>query len=195
MGKRNIRKSLTMAVGIGLGGAASYVLLTRLNKTGPAIEVHKTLDIAARVERVFDFWTSYENFPDWMSHVRAVHDLDGVRSRWTVTGPLGLPVEWNAVLTEVIPNKMLAWKTLPTSNLQHTGKVQFSKNPDGSAHLDISLRYWPPLGSFGHAMAELAGIDPRSQMDDDLTRMKSLMETGAPDTEESGLIDENDSTL
>ncbi|MCA1595046.1 MAG: SRPBCC family protein, partial [Chloroflexi bacterium] len=141
------RKGLTAAVGLGLGAAATYVLLTRAKGTSVSVEVHKTLDIEARVERVFDFWTDYENFPDWMAHVRAVHDLDGVRSHWTVTGPAGLSVEWDAVLTEVTPNKLICWRTLPTSHVKHEGTVRFSKNADGRAHVEVSLTYWPPAGS------------------------------------------------
>lgn len=193
MKTQDTRKRLSIGVGLGLGAAASYVLLTRLKAPSTSIEIHKSLDIEARVDRVFDFWTDYENFPDWMAHVRAVHDIDGVRSHWTVTGPAGLSVEWDAVLTEVTPNKMLSWRTLPTSHVKHEGTVQFSKNPDGRAHVDVSLTYWPPAGTLGHMAAQMMGADPGSQMDEDLIRMKSLLETGTPSYDPDSLQDELDS--
>ncbi|MGH8808449.1 MAG: BON domain-containing protein, partial [Noviherbaspirillum sp.] len=49
-----------------------------------AIELHKTIHIAASPETVFDFWSKYENFPHFMSHVREARDLGGGRSHWIV---------------------------------------------------------------------------------------------------------------
>lgn len=40
------------------------------------------------------------------------------------------------------------------------------------------MSYNPPAGVLGHAVAELFGVDPKHEMDDDLLRMKSLIETG-----------------
>ena len=40
------------------------------------------------------------------------------------------------------------------------------------------MSYNPPAGALGHAVAELFGADPKHEMDDDLMRMKSFIETG-----------------
>jgi uncharacterized membrane protein len=40
------------------------------------------------------------------------------------------------------------------------------------------MSYNPPAGVLGHAIAELFGVDPKHEMDDDLMRMKSFIETG-----------------
>jgi uncharacterized membrane protein len=44
--------------------------------------------------------------------------------------------------------------------------------------MTIHLRYEPPLGDLGHAMAKLFGADPKHDLDDDLNRLKSLLERG-----------------
>ena len=44
----------------------------------------------------------------------------------------------------------------------------------------VRLRYFPPAGAFGHAVAALFGADPKSEMDADLLRMKAMIETGRP---------------
>jgi hypothetical protein len=38
--------------------------------------------------------------------------------------------------------------------------------------------YNAPAGALGHAVAKLFGADPKSELDDDLVRLKSLIEYG-----------------
>jgi uncharacterized membrane protein len=48
----------------------------------------------------------------------------------------------------------------------------------GGTRVQITLCYQPPGGALGHALAKLFGADPKSEMDADLVRMKTLIETG-----------------
>jgi uncharacterized membrane protein len=145
-----------------------------------AINLQKSINIKAPIERVYQLWTDYENFPRFMRNVREVKDLGEGRSHWVVAGPAGIPVEWDAVITKQIPNELLAWETTPDSVIKHTGTVHFKSNPDGSTHVDIKLSYNPVAGAIGHVVASLFGADPKSEMDDDLVRMKTFIETGIP---------------
>jgi uncharacterized membrane protein len=40
------------------------------------------------------------------------------------------------------------------------------------------MSYNPPAGWLGHGIAAAFGVDPKSSMDTDLVRMKTLIETG-----------------
>jgi uncharacterized membrane protein len=40
------------------------------------------------------------------------------------------------------------------------------------------MTYKPPAGLLGHYVSSLFGADPKSEMDQDLARLKSLIETG-----------------
>ena len=42
----------------------------------------------------------------------------------------------------------------------------------------VQLNYRPPAGAFGHAVAAMFGADPKTEMDADLMRMKTMIETG-----------------
>jgi uncharacterized membrane protein len=42
----------------------------------------------------------------------------------------------------------------------------------------VRMSYHPPGGAIGHAVASLFGADPKAAMDDDLARLKSLLEVG-----------------
>ncbi|HEX2230417.1 MAG TPA: SRPBCC family protein [Candidatus Binatia bacterium] len=145
-----------------------------------AVTVHKIINIAAPVEKVFAFWSNYQNFPRFMSNVRDVRSTGANRSHWVVAGPAGTPVEWDAVVTQYAPNEALGWETTPESAIQHTGIVRFQSNPQGGTRLDIRMSYNPVAGAVGHAVATLFGADPKTEMDQDLARMKTMIETGIP---------------
>jgi uncharacterized membrane protein len=115
-----------------------------------------------------------------MSNVRQIQETGNSQSHWVVAGPGGVPVEWNAVVTNYVPNQSLGWKTAPGSPIAHAGIVRFEPNPDGSTRVEVRMTYNPVAGALGHTVASLFGADPKSEMDADLMRMKSMIETGLP---------------
>jgi uncharacterized membrane protein len=145
-----------------------------------AVDFHKTINIKAPVSVVYDFWNNLENFPRFMSRVREVVNKGNGVSHWVVEGPGGVAVEWDAMITKFIPNRVLAWKSLPGTGIDSAGLIRFDSNPDGSTRVDIRFSYNPPMGAIGHAAAALFGADPESQMDTDMMRMKNLIEGANP---------------
>lgn len=139
------------------------------------VDIQKTIHIDAPVARVYGFWSSYENFPLFMSSVREIEDLGAGRSRWVVSGPGGMPIEWQALLTERIPNDLIAWRSLPGSMLDNAGVVRFHPEAGGT-RVDLRFCYHPPAGGAGQAVTELLGADPRAKMNEDLGRLKVLLE-------------------
>ncbi len=142
------------------------------------ITVRKTIAINAPVRQVFELWSRHENFPQFMSRVRKVEDVGNGRYHWTVAGPAGIPVEWEAVITKLEPDRLIAWQSAPGSLIEQQGMVRFRPDGDDRTVIDVRLSYYPPAGAVGHAIASLFGADPKSEMDDDLMRMKSFIETG-----------------
>lgn len=143
-----------------------------------AVDIKKTINIAAPVEKVFAFWENVENLPKFMRNVRQIQRKGDDLSHWVVAGPAGIPVEWDAVRTQRFPNKILAWKTLPGSIVDHAGIIHFDPNPDGSTRVDIHMSYNPPAGAIGHIAATLFGADPKKELDEDIVRMKTFIEKG-----------------
>jgi len=142
------------------------------------IKVQKTINIHAPVEQVFDFWADHRYFPRFMANVREARPTGDGRSHWIVSGPGGLPIEWTAEITRQVPNRLLAWKSLPGSTVNHSGVVHFEPVHEGSTRVHIEMCYHPIGGAIGHAMARLLGSDPKSEMDADLLRMKTFIEKG-----------------
>ena len=143
------------------------------------IYVEKSVIVDAPVEEVYAYWRNLENLPQWMSHVRSVRYMGGDRYHWTVDGPAGAPVEWESELLNVVENQEMTWRSIEGSQVDHTGRVRFDSMGDGT-RVHVQMRYYPPGGVIGHAVAKAFGVDPRTEMEDDLTRMKTAVETGHP---------------
>jgi uncharacterized membrane protein len=143
-----------------------------------AVEVQKTVVVGAPIEQVWELWSNFEQFPRFMSHLREVRRIDEKRSHWVATGPAGIPVEWDAVITEWVPNEVIAWRSVEGSTVQAAGRVRFRPTPVGNTEIDVHMSYNPPAGALGHAVASLFGTDPKRAMDEDMVRLKALLEEG-----------------
>jgi uncharacterized membrane protein len=174
-----VRTTLGFA-GLGLlARALTNLELTRLVGIGArrhAVTLRKTITVAAPVDDVFDLWSHYENFPWFMSHVRDVSRGDGGRSRWTVSGPSGFPLEWETIEIARERNRRIAWKTVGGAPVAHAGMVHFEPTAEGGTRIHVTMAYTPPGGALGHGLAALLGEDPKRVMDEDLVRFKSLLE-------------------
>jgi uncharacterized membrane protein len=147
-------------------------------RPGRGIAVQKTIHVAAPVEGVFDFFMDLENFPLFMSRVLDVDEVEDGAYRWRVAGPLGIPVSWKATIGRVEQNALIEWESVPGSMIETWGRVRFIDEGARGTRIDVSLRYNPPLGAIGHAIAKLFGADPKSELDADLLRMKTMIEQG-----------------
>lgn len=146
-----------------------------LRERRQAVDAHRSVDVAAGPDAAYTFWRDYENFPLFLSHVKEVTDLGGGRSHWTVDGPAGVPVTWTARVTEDIPNRLLAWASEPGSSVENSGTVRFTPRGAGT-RVDVRICYAPPAGAAGKAVAKLLGADPGSRLDQDLARVKVLLD-------------------
>jgi uncharacterized membrane protein len=58
--------------------------------------------------------------------------------------------------------------------------MRFERRPDGGTRVDIRMGYNPPVGAAGHALAIVFRADPKRQMNDDLLRAKTALESATP---------------
>jgi hypothetical protein len=88
-------------------------------------------------------------------------------------------VEWDAEITEERPNETIAWRSLPGSPLHTQGRVRFRAAPGNRGTVvTVHMRYEPPGGKVGAALAWLFGRSAEQEVREDLRRFKRLMETG-----------------
>jgi uncharacterized membrane protein len=64
--------------------------------------------------------------------------------------------------------------------VDNAGSVHFEPARDGRRGTDLRviLRYDPPAGVIGATLSKLLGEDPAMQVEEDLLRLKMLLETG-----------------
>jgi uncharacterized membrane protein len=190
-----------------IAGASALVLygLFRRNKTGLALatagglvayqqarsQAQSAKQVATAVFRVnktsseaYKLWRNFENLPRFMAHLAAVRVLDDRRSEWTAKGPLDSRLRWNAEITEEEPNRRIAWRSLPDSQLETSGWVEFRDDPQGrGSTVRAQLEYSNPLGAVGHGLLTALGKNPNFVIKEDLRRFKALLEAGeAPTT-------------
>jgi uncharacterized membrane protein len=167
-------------VGVGLvaRAAANFPAgrLIALASSGRAITMEKTLHVDAPVDRVWELWSNFESFPRFMAHLREVRKIEEGRSHWVANGPAGVPAEWEAVVTDWVPGQFIGWRSVEGSPVESSGQVRLRPVSDHETEIDVQLTYNPPVGAAGHALSTLLGADPKQAMDDDLLRLKSLLE-------------------
>lgn len=186
--RRGVAKPVLSTAGLVLTARGMTNLDTRsllgLSSGENGIRVNKAINIFAPVDEVYQFWRNFENFPLFMNHVKEITTRDDV-SDWKVAGPAGSTVEFQSRVTQDIPNDLIAWETLPDSQVRSVGFVRFDENRDGSTRVTVQMTYLPPAGVAGHAVAQLFGVDPRQAMHEDLIRLKTLLEEGKTSTDET----------
>jgi uncharacterized membrane protein len=143
------------------------------------VHVRESIRLEVPIGDVYRFWRRLENLPQFMTHLdRVTEGADG-RSHWAVSGPAGLAVEWDADIINEIENKVLAWRSLPGSDVVTAGSVNFDEVRGGrSTQVSVHLQYAPPGGKAGALIASLFGREPSQTIREDLRHFKQLLEAG-----------------
>lgn len=146
---------------------------------GHGARVDHAVTVNKPAAEAYRFWRDFENLPRFMAHLEDVDTTTDGRSRWIARGPLGLRVEWQAEIIEDRPGEVISWKSLPGSDVDTAGSVHFRELPAGhGTEVRVRLKYDPPAGKLGTAVARLFGEAPDHQVRDDLRRFKQVLETG-----------------
>jgi uncharacterized membrane protein len=54
-----------------------------------------------------------------MLHLEHVETLDSRRSHWVAKAPANRTVEWDAVITDDVPNERIAWRSVDGSQVSN----------------------------------------------------------------------------
>lgn len=151
------------------------------------VRVDTSITINKARGEVYRFWRNLENLPRFMRHLESVKEIDNKHSHWVAKAPAGRSVQWKAEIINEAENERIGWRSLSGSDVDNAGSVRFKTSPDGqSTVVQISLQYNPPGGVLGSWVAKLFGEEPSLQINDDLKRLKCLLETGTvPETQKT----------
>jgi uncharacterized membrane protein len=142
------------------------------------VPVNKSIVVNASAEEVYEYWRDLENLPRFMRNLESVKVTGEGRSHWVAKAPGG-SVEWDAEITEDVPNRRISWRSLEGSEVETSGTVRFEPAVGGRGTvIHVKLDYSPPAGAVGALVAKLFGEDPDAQMQTDLRRFKQIVELG-----------------
>lgn len=130
--------------------------------------------VSAPVEQVFDVWSHFDRFPEFMDNLKSVQLTGDRLSHWVAKGPLGASIEWDAETTMFEPNKRIAWNSRDSGDITTSGQVTFNELDNNQTEIHVVLKYEPPGGVIGDAVAKLFS-DPQKDLEKDLERFKAMV--------------------
>jgi uncharacterized membrane protein len=146
---------------------------------GHGTRVQHSITISASAAELYRFWRDFENLPRFMTHLLDVDTTADGRSHWVAKGPLGLKFEWDAEIVTDVPNQVIAWRSEDGADVDTAGSVHFTELPHGrGTEVRVELKYDPPAGKLGTAIAKLIGHSPAAQIKADMRRFKQIVEAG-----------------
>ncbi|MGB5972566.1 MAG: SRPBCC family protein, partial [Nodosilinea sp.] len=176
--QRSLRGILTAVAGGGLvyqGTQGNSTLKQVEDAVGldHAIRVEKTVTIARPAADLYAFWRDLSRLPTFMRHLQSVQVIDERRSRWVANAPLGQTIEWDAVIVNDEPDRLIAWTSTDDAPVENSGFVRFRPAAgDRGTEVKVVMEYQPPGGVLTAAIAKLFGEEPEQQIGDELNRFK-----------------------
>jgi uncharacterized membrane protein len=179
--KRSHRGRKVLLVLFGAAGAAAAALPTvreRARKVagGTVVDgvtprtVEADIEVEAPVSVVYNQWTQFEEFPQFMAGVDEVRQLDDTRLHW-VASIGGTRAEWDAKILEQHPDRQISW--ISEDGKKNRGTVTFEPIGDSRTRVHLSMGY--QAEGFREAIGAAAGFDSR-RVQGDLERFKKLIE-------------------
>ena len=151
----------------------------RGSRKGGSMDLRATTTIRKPAPEVFAFWRDVENLPTFMAHLEEVRATGDRTSHWSAGAPFGKNAGWDAEIIDEVPGEKIAWRSTGKADVPNAGTVRFVRAPDGvSTEVHVVLVYDIPGGAVGKAVARYFGEEPHQQLDDDLRRLKQVLETG-----------------
>ena len=132
--------------------------------------VTESVDVHVPVRTAYNQWTQFEEFPQFMDGVREIRQLDDTHLHWkTEIG--GVKREFDAEITEQIPDERVAWKS--TEGEKQAGVVTFHRLDDEHTRVTVQMDY-DPQGMVETAGDKLGMVDRRVK--GDLKRFREFIE-------------------
>jgi uncharacterized membrane protein len=146
---------------------------------GDHLVLASTVTVNRPIEEVYAFWKDPRNYAQFMDHIDTVNPETSGRSRWKVTAPAGLSVEWEAEIVADTPNEMIRWQSTAASKVSNTGTVTFKTAPGNRGTIvKLEIEYLPKAGPIGASVGKIFSAIPKTQLSKDLRRFKQLIEVG-----------------
>lgn len=133
--------------------------------------ITESVNVTVPIRTAYDQWTQFETFPRFMSGVEEIRQLDDTTVRWR-TRIGGVTREFDARITEQLPDERVAWKSL--NGPVHAGVVTFHRLDETTTRVTAQMEIDP------EGLAEKAGDRFGAltrRVKGDLQRFKTFIES------------------
>jgi uncharacterized membrane protein len=166
-------------VGAGLAYAAARIIKSTDEKVARDVHIETSIAIDKSPEELYSFWRDFKNLPRFMKNLESVTELDSQHTHWVAKGIGGSTVEWDAEIYNEKENELIAWRSIENADVVNAGSVRFQPGPQGhGTFVRVTMNYNPPAGTVGATLAQLLGAEPSQLINEDLRRLKQIMEAG-----------------
>ena len=161
---------------LAVGGA---LLAKQMNKSRGAqagSSIKEEIDVNVPVRVAYDQFTQFEEFPRFMESVKEIKQLDDKRLHWRAS-IMGKEIEWDAEITEQIPDSKIAWRS--TSGTPNGGTVSFKSLSRARTRVTLEMYYEPQDGleMVGDALGAV-----RAEARGNLKSFKEMIEVSGQET-------------
>ena len=133
--------------------------------------IEQSIELEVPVQTAYNQWTQFEDFPAFMEGVEQIQQIDETQLHWVAKFG-GTRHEWDAVITEQLPDERVAWRN--TDGKDNAGVVTFHKLDTERSRVMVQMD-WVPEG-IKEKLGDALGISDR-RVKGDLERFKDLIES------------------
>jgi uncharacterized membrane protein len=138
--------------------------------------IEKSIEIEVPATTAYNQWTQFEEFPKFMEGVTEVKQVDDTHLHWKADIG-GKEKEWDAEITEQIPDKRIAWRS--RNGALNAGVVTFHRLSDSKSKVMLQMEY-DPKGVVEN-VGDAVGVVSRRVLGD-LERFKRYIESRRQET-------------
>jgi uncharacterized membrane protein len=138
--------------------------------------VEKSIEVELPVSTVYNQWTQFEEFPQFMEGVEQVTQLDDTHLHW-VAEIAGAKREWDAEIVDQQPDQRVAWRSIDGTG--NGGIVTFQPTGTTATRVNLQMQFEPE--GLTEAIGDKLGFVSK-QAEGDLKRFKSFMESRGSET-------------
>lgn len=162
--------------GITVLGWLAYSQMKKIRGRFSSSSVQESIELNVPLSTAYNQWTQFEEFPKFMDSVQEVKQIDDTHLHWRAV-VAGKPKEWDAEITEQIPDRRIAWRS--TDGVQNAGAVTFQRVGVNRTRVNLQMDYDPETVSekIGDAVGAV-----KLTAKGNLKRFKELVEARGAET-------------
>ena len=140
-------------------------------------QIQQSVDVDVPLSVAYNQWTQFESFPQFMSGVESITQIDDTRNHW-VANIAGVKREFDTEITEQHPDERIAWRSVG-GDTEHAGVVTFHRVSDTSTRVMIQIDWQP--SSVAEKVGSAINVD-EMQVTQDAERFKDFIESRDQET-------------